>query len=123
LPLGMWDEAAASDEAAWRTSVELARRKGLSVAQHDFHALGWLQYEYLQQGRVAQARALVGEIDRALAPNGPSKGGRYDRNGAPDAVSAVSLTVPVVVSGSSRTVPIVVSGFSRTVPVVMSGFS
>jgi hypothetical protein len=66
LPLGMWDEAAASDESAWQASVDRARAKGLSAAQYDFHALGWLQYEYLQQGRFAKAAELIGIVDQAL---------------------------------------------------------
>ena len=69
LPLGMWDEAAASDEAAFQTSVDLARAKGLSAAQYDFHALSWLQYEYLQQGRFSKAKEAMREVERAL--NGP----------------------------------------------------
>ena len=67
LPLGLWDEASASDEAAWQTSIDLAKQKGLSAAQNDYHALGWLHYEYLQQGRFEAARALVGHVDRALS--------------------------------------------------------
>jgi tetratricopeptide (TPR) repeat protein len=67
LPLGLWDEASASDEAAYQTSVDFARRNGLSSAQHDFHALGWLHYEYLQQGRFEKARALQPLIEAALA--------------------------------------------------------
>jgi tetratricopeptide (TPR) repeat protein len=66
LPLGLWDEASKSDEAAWQTSVDLARRKGLSSAQHDFHALGWLHYEYLQQGRFEKAQSLVPLVEAAL---------------------------------------------------------
>jgi tetratricopeptide (TPR) repeat protein len=66
LPLGLWDEASKSDEAAWQTSVDLAKRKGLSSAQHDFHALGWLHYEYLQQGRFDKAQSLVAFVDTAL---------------------------------------------------------
>jgi tetratricopeptide (TPR) repeat protein len=67
LPLGMWDEAVASDQAAFATSVDLARRKGLSAAQYDFHSLSWLQYEYLQQGRFAKAREAMTQVERALA--------------------------------------------------------
>jgi tetratricopeptide (TPR) repeat protein len=59
LPLGLWDEAAASDEAAFQTSVDLARAKGLSSTQYDFHALSWLQYEYVQQGRFGKAREVM----------------------------------------------------------------
>src|SRR5207302_737164 len=61
LPLGMWDEAVASDEAAFATSVEIAKRKNLPPSQYDFHALSWLHYEYLQQGRFAKAREAMGE--------------------------------------------------------------
>jgi len=67
LPLGLWDEASKSDEAAWQTSVDLAKRKGLSAAQYDFHALGWLHYEYLQQGRFEKAQSLLPFVERALA--------------------------------------------------------
>jgi tetratricopeptide (TPR) repeat protein len=67
LPLGMWDEAAASDEAAFQTSIDLARVKGLSSTQYDFHALSWLQYEYLQQGRFDKARGTMREVERALS--------------------------------------------------------
>ena len=66
LPLGMWDEAVASDESAFAASVDIAKRKGLPPSQYDFHALSWLQYEYLQQGRFAKAREVmktVGECD------------------------------------------------------------
>src|SRR5262245_13333549 len=70
LPLGLWGEAAASDEAAWQTSIDLARRKGLSAAQYDYHALGWLQYEYLQQGRFDKAQGLIGLVDAALGSQG-----------------------------------------------------
>jgi tetratricopeptide (TPR) repeat protein len=66
LPLGLWDEAAASDEAAWQTSIDLARGKGLSAAQYDYHALGWLHYEYLQQGRFNSAETLIGKVEAAL---------------------------------------------------------
>jgi len=66
LPLGLWDEASKSDEVAWQTSVDLAKRKGVSSAQHDFHALGWLHYEYLQQGRFEKAQSLVPLVEAAL---------------------------------------------------------
>src|SRR2546430_6284461 len=69
LPLGMWDEAAASDESAFAVSVDLAKRKGLSAAQYDFHSLSWLHYEYLQQGRFAKAREAMREVERALGSN------------------------------------------------------
>jgi tetratricopeptide (TPR) repeat protein len=42
LPLGMWDEAVASDEAAFAASVDRVKRLGLSMSQADFHSLSWL---------------------------------------------------------------------------------
>jgi len=67
LPLGMWDEAVASDESAFAASVDRVKRRGLSMAQADFHSLGWLHYEYLQQGRFAKAREVMRTVERAIA--------------------------------------------------------
>ena len=67
LPLGMWDDAVASDESAFAASVAFAKRKGLSASQYDFHSLSWLHYEYLQQGRFAKAREAMREVERAIA--------------------------------------------------------
>jgi tetratricopeptide (TPR) repeat protein len=75
LPLGMWDEAVASDESAFAASVALAKRKGLSPSQYDFHSLSWLHYEYLQQGRFAKARETMREVERAIGDRG-SQGAR-----------------------------------------------
>ena len=66
LPLGLWDEAAASDESAFAASVDWVRRHGASPAQQDFHSLSWLQYEYLQQGKFAKAREVLDPVRRAL---------------------------------------------------------
>jgi len=74
LPLGMWDEAAASDEAAFQTSVDLAKAKGLSAAQYDFHALSWLEYEYLQQGRFSRAREALERVRKVLEVLGVQAG-------------------------------------------------
>jgi tetratricopeptide (TPR) repeat protein len=85
LPLGMWDEAVASDEASFVASVEWVKRKGASAAQQDFHSLSWLQYEYLQQGRFAKARELLDPVRRAIAEEegrGSAKASPYDNSGA-----------------------------------------
>jgi tetratricopeptide (TPR) repeat protein len=70
LPLGMWDEAVASDESAFAASVDIAKRKGLPPSQYDFHALSWLHYEYLQQGRFAKAREVMRTVESALGSQG-----------------------------------------------------
>jgi tetratricopeptide (TPR) repeat protein len=77
LPLGMWDEAAASDEAAFAVSVDRVKRLGLSMAQADFHSLSWLHYEYLQQGRVAKAKELESIVRNALPHGGPGQTGSH----------------------------------------------
>src|SRR5437764_2312122 len=53
LQLGMWDDAAHSNEAAYALSKQWS--------EPDYHSLEWLQYVYLQQGRFAEAKKLVGE--------------------------------------------------------------
>jgi tetratricopeptide (TPR) repeat protein len=72
LPLGLWDEAVASDTSAFAASVEYVKRNGLSASQLDFHSLSWLHYEYLQQGRFAKARELMEPV-RTAASETPSK--------------------------------------------------
>jgi tetratricopeptide (TPR) repeat protein len=74
LPLGMWDEAAASDESAFAASVAWVQQKGASLAQEDFHSLSWLQYEYLQQGRFAKAADLLKPVEAALQASSASRG-------------------------------------------------
>ena len=67
LPLGMWDEAAASDEASFAASVAWVKRTGRPQSQTDFHPLAWLHYEYLQQGRFSKAREAEDPLKHALA--------------------------------------------------------
>ena len=66
LPLGMWDEAVASDEASWNASVAWVKRTNRTQDQRDFHSLSWLHYEYLQQGRFSKARELEAIVRNAV---------------------------------------------------------
>jgi tetratricopeptide (TPR) repeat protein len=59
LQLGMWPEAAASNESAWAVSDEWVKRKGLPLSARDYHSLHWLTYVYLQQGRYKKAEELL----------------------------------------------------------------
>ncbi len=77
LPLGLWDEAAASDESAFAASVDSAKRRALSAAQYDFHSLSWLQYQYLQQGRFAKARELLKPVEEALRDGSAGQAGTH----------------------------------------------
>src|SRR4029077_179366 len=67
LQLGLWDEAVASDERAWKASRDWVKRRGASGAALDFHDLEWLQYMYLQQGRYALARSIIDTARAVLA--------------------------------------------------------
>src|SRR5438093_12304163 len=66
LQLGMWDDAAASDEASFRASEAWVKRKGLPVGMRDYHILSWLLYESLQQGRFQKAREALDLMKTAL---------------------------------------------------------
>jgi tetratricopeptide (TPR) repeat protein len=66
VQLGMWTDAAASNEAAWAASVAWVKRRNLAVEKEDFHSLSWLAYVYFQQGRVKKAGELL-EIARQAA--------------------------------------------------------
>lgn len=59
LQLGMWPEAAASNESAWAVSDAWVKRKGLAPSARDYHSLHWLAYVYLQQGRFTNAEGLL----------------------------------------------------------------
>jgi tetratricopeptide (TPR) repeat protein len=62
LQLGMWDEAAKSNEAAWAASVAWVERAKLPSSKRDLHSLAWLQYIYLQQNRLADAKKLLDQV-------------------------------------------------------------
>ncbi len=55
VQLGMWPEAAASNEAGWKYSKEWVEREGLPKSKRDYHSLQWLHYVYLQQGMYERA--------------------------------------------------------------------
>jgi tetratricopeptide (TPR) repeat protein len=73
VQLGMWDEAAATDQASWEASIAWQMRRKLSIATRDFHSLTWLQYEWTQQGRFTKAREAIQLIDQALKSVGTTE--------------------------------------------------
>lgn len=54
--MGMWDDVVASNIDSWAASDARVKRKNLSVDERSYHALWWLEYGYLQQGRYQDAR-------------------------------------------------------------------
>ncbi len=85
LQLGLWDDVVSSNERAWQASRSWVARRKSSGDHLDFHALQWLQYGYLQQGRHRAARALVDTARMVLI------GADFDRNNAIDARYATSI--------------------------------
>lgn len=78
IQLGMWPEAAASNESSWATSDVWVRRKNYSVERRDYHSLSWLEYVYLQQGRFREAEAQLALMQKAIAELGrPIRGYPY----------------------------------------------
>ncbi|MDX6611852.1 MAG: hypothetical protein QOD75_1038 [Blastocatellia bacterium] len=67
LQLGMWPEAAASNESAWEASDAWMKRKNLSIGVRDYHSLHWLLYVYLQQGRYAKAEELLALMKKTMS--------------------------------------------------------
>ncbi|MGH7495842.1 MAG: hypothetical protein ACREOO_26080 [bacterium] len=57
--LGMWDEAAASNEESWAASEARRQRRSLPLTERGYHSLLWLEYAYLQQGRFRDAKAML----------------------------------------------------------------
>lgn len=66
LQLGMWPEAAASNESAWASSDAWMKRKKLSTSVRDYHSLHWLLYVYLQQGRYRKAEELLSLMKKTM---------------------------------------------------------
>ena len=71
VQLGRWEEAIASNQAAWAASAAWVERRGLAPDKRDFHSLSWLHYAQLQQGRVEAARETLA-IARAAAAETPT---------------------------------------------------
>jgi tetratricopeptide (TPR) repeat protein len=59
VAMGMWDEVIASNEASWNASVARVQAKKLPIEDRSYHALYWLEYAYLQQGRYREAANLL----------------------------------------------------------------
>jgi tetratricopeptide (TPR) repeat protein len=66
VQLGMWDDVVASNEVAYKAAIDQAERKNLPRGREDFHTLSWLQYGYLQLGKVAEAERCL-NLAKAVA--------------------------------------------------------
>lgn len=59
VALGMWDDVVAANEVAIRTNDDVGRGAASATAPNCGHYALWLQYAYLQQGRLADARRMM----------------------------------------------------------------
>jgi tetratricopeptide (TPR) repeat protein len=73
LASGMWPEVVSSNEASWKASLDRTQRQKLSADAHSFHALSWLGYGYLQQGRWADARRTLATMEEDARASGSEK--------------------------------------------------
>ena len=64
--LGMWPDAVAANEAAWKNSHQWVKENNLPISQRDYHSLHWLLYSYLQQGRFREAEHLLETMEESL---------------------------------------------------------
>ncbi len=73
LQLGMWREAAASNESSYGSSYDWVERDGLDTGLRDWHSYTWLNYIYLQQGRFADSSELIADALRDATANPGSR--------------------------------------------------
>jgi tetratricopeptide (TPR) repeat protein len=95
LQLGMWPEAAASNESAWEASDAWMKRKHLSLNVRDYHSLYWLLYCYLQQGRYRKAEELLTLMKKTMSEStydNKLRPGYYENNYANMAAAFVVET-------------------------------
>ena len=79
LQLGLWHDAARSDQAAFAASEKWIKRKDLDPAMRNYHALAWHEYELLQLGRYREAWDTIGELKAVVrASAAPAQGGTAD---------------------------------------------
>jgi tetratricopeptide (TPR) repeat protein len=69
VAMGMWDEAASINERSVKAADARRAEKKLGVDARGFHALLWLVYSYTQQGRLEEARQVIGELEAAVKEN------------------------------------------------------
>lgn len=75
--LGMWDKASELNERSARAADDRVSRKGLGVDERGFHALLWLTYSYLQQGRYDDAKGVLQQIEQAADESGSARTRRH----------------------------------------------
>ncbi|MGH6628222.1 MAG: tetratricopeptide repeat protein, partial [Burkholderiales bacterium] len=78
LQLGMWAEAAASNETAWKVSDDWVKSKNLALSLRDYHSNHWLTYIYCQQGRFTSAEGRINFLRQTMKDHGRESVRWYD---------------------------------------------
>ena len=71
--LGLWEDDIASNQRSFDAGVAYAKAQGWpGVAYHEFHALDYMVYGYLQLGRDGAARRVIARAESLSAREGPA---------------------------------------------------
>jgi hypothetical protein len=71
IRLGLWQDAIASNQRSYDAGVAYAKAQGLSgVLYHEFHALDYMVYGYLQLGQDSAARRIAAHADTLTQADG-----------------------------------------------------
>ena len=70
VALGDWSESVDANVKAVDVAAARRARKGLGVDELNYHALHWLEYSYLQLGRLDEARARLDVMTAAARESG-----------------------------------------------------
>ncbi len=62
VALGMWNEVVSSNIASWEASINRMQRMKLDNDAQNYHALHWLLYGYLQQGKHEVAQKILDDM-------------------------------------------------------------
>ncbi len=62
LQHGMWDQVRGLNDRSYQASIDRAERKGLPPARYSYHALYWLLYAYLQEGRYDEGAQVLADF-------------------------------------------------------------
>lgn len=73
VALGMWDDVVASNEQSMAAADHRRELKVLPVDQRGYHAILWLEYGYLQQGRYKEAFKLLRDVEANTAESGSNR--------------------------------------------------
>jgi tetratricopeptide (TPR) repeat protein len=77
IALGDWNAVVTSNEKAVAVSEDRLRRRGEPISGRSHHALSWLEYAYLQQGRFREARVRLDTMAEDARANGSGGNRRY----------------------------------------------